>query len=65
MNDFQTEVAGRIAANADNEQLKRAAREFLRESIHPKYSYNFSLSGSSHHPVSTGHRGHAGVGVAY
>ena len=45
MNDFQTEVAGRIAANADNEQLKRAAREFLRESIHPKYSYNFNWLG--------------------
>ncbi len=45
MNDFQTEVAGRIAANADNEMLKRAAREFLRESIHPKYSYNFSWLG--------------------
>lgn len=45
MNDFQTEVAGRIAANAGNEMLKRAAREFLRESIHPKYSYNFSWLG--------------------
>lgn len=45
MKDFQTEVAGRIAANADNETLKRAAREFLRESIDPKYSYNFSWLG--------------------
>lgn len=45
MNDFQTEVAGRIAANADNEKLKRAARDFLRESISPKYSYNFSWLG--------------------
>jgi cephalosporin hydroxylase len=45
MNDFHNEVNGRIAANASNEPLKRAASEFLRESINPKYSYNFSWLG--------------------
>lgn len=45
MNPFQEEVAERIAANALDEPLKACAQAFLRASVEPKYSYNFSWLG--------------------
>jgi cephalosporin hydroxylase len=45
MNEFEREVADRIEANAANEPLQAAAREFMVASTAPKYSYNFSWLG--------------------
>src|ERR671910_730976 len=45
MNPFDEEVQERIAANGRNQELKAAARTFMRESTQPKYSYNFSWLG--------------------
>tara|TARA_R110001599_G_scaffold215962_2_gene414236 strand:+ start:12886 stop:13656 length:771 start_codon:yes stop_codon:yes gene_type:complete len=45
MNDFQKEVAERIAINATNKQLNQAAANFVEASTIPKYSYNFSWQG--------------------
>jgi Cephalosporin hydroxylase len=45
MNPFGREVAERIEANAGNKELQGAAHEFMRVSIAPKYSYNFSWLG--------------------
>lgn len=45
MTPFEREVQARIAANPSNEALGGAARDFLRESIAAKYSYNFSCLG--------------------
>jgi cephalosporin hydroxylase len=45
MSTFDDEVAERIAANGRNEALRSAAGAFMRESIPPKYSYNFSWLG--------------------
>lgn len=45
MSAFDDEVADRIADNGRNEALRSAAGAFMRESIHPKYSYNFSWLG--------------------
>lgn len=45
MNEFQKEVATRIAENALNEPLRRAAHEFVLASTSPKYSYNFQWLG--------------------
>ena len=45
MNDFDREVAERIAANGHNSALSKGAREFLRPSVDAKYSYNFSWLG--------------------
>ena len=45
MNAFDREVAERIEGNANDEALQVAAREFMRASIAPKYSYNFSWLG--------------------
>ncbi len=42
---FDEEVQERIAANGRNEALRTAAKEFMRESTQPKYSYNFSWLG--------------------
>lgn len=41
MSDFKAEVRSRTAALADNRSLREAALAFLRESVGPKYSYNF------------------------
>lgn len=41
MTDFETEVAGRLQAAADNKELRAAADSFLRSSIAARYSYNF------------------------
>lgn len=45
MSAFDDEVEERIAANGRNEALRSAAATFLRESIGPKYSYNFAWLG--------------------
>ncbi len=42
---FENEVSERIEANGKNEQMKSAARDFMKESLLPKYSYNFSWLG--------------------
>jgi len=43
--EFKQEVKDRLTANGRNEELKGAAHEFLKASIIPKYSYNFSWLG--------------------
>jgi cephalosporin hydroxylase len=45
MKDFIQEVRERILNNGRNKILRNAATGFLRESIKPKYSYNFSWLG--------------------
>ena len=45
MKPFDEEVEERIAANGRNAALRQAADAFMRESIQPKYSYNFSWLG--------------------
>jgi len=45
MNRFEREVAERIEGNGRDAALQGAAREFMRASIAPKYSYNFSWLG--------------------
>jgi cephalosporin hydroxylase len=42
---FDREVADRIAQNGEDAVLQAAAREFVRASTRPKYSYNFSWLG--------------------
>ena len=42
---FEEEVQGRIEAISRNNQLKGSAHEFMKASLHPKYSYNFSWLG--------------------
>lgn len=41
MSDFQKETQARLAANAANTDLRKAAAAFMRESIRAQYSYNF------------------------
>jgi cephalosporin hydroxylase len=43
--DFKREVEERIEANGRNPELRASAHEFLKASIIPKYSYNFSWLG--------------------
>ncbi|WDZ75665.1 cephalosporin hydroxylase family protein [Ensifer adhaerens] len=45
MTEFQNEMAGRISAIAENRALNESAADFLRQSIGPKYSYNFHWMG--------------------
>lgn len=45
MSKFQQEVHDRIAANAQNRQLREAASSFMLASTEPKYSYNFAWQG--------------------
>ena len=45
MTDFNTEVAGRVAANRNNERLCASAAAFMRSSISSMYSYNYSWLG--------------------
>lgn len=45
MNDFQKEVAQRMAAISSDKDLCETAAAFMRASILPKYSYNFSWQG--------------------
>jgi cephalosporin hydroxylase len=42
---FEEEVAERIDANGQNAELKSCAHNFLKVSLAPKYSYNFSWLG--------------------
>lgn len=42
---FQKETIERISENSRNESLGAAARDFMRESTMPRYSYNFSALG--------------------
>jgi cephalosporin hydroxylase len=43
--DFKEEVDARIEDIASNERLKDSAQSFMRESVEPKYSYNFTWMG--------------------
>lgn len=43
--DFDREVSERIAANKLDQQLQDTALAFMRASVVPKYSYNFSWMG--------------------
>lgn len=45
MNDFEKEVAARIAAVPGNKALQAASREFLLTTIEARYSYNFVWQG--------------------
>jgi len=45
MNEFEREVADRVAANATDLPLQAAASEFMKASFGAKYSYNFSWLG--------------------
>lgn len=45
MDDFQTEVDNRIAANGKDPSFRDTADAFLRATIERRYSYNFSWSG--------------------
>jgi len=45
MNEFEREVADRVAANATDLPLQAAASEFMMASFGAKYSYNFSWLG--------------------
>ena len=45
MTEFEREVAARLDENGRNQDLAKTAREFLRASTIPKYSYNFSWLG--------------------
>jgi cephalosporin hydroxylase len=45
MNEFEIEVAKRIAAMPENESLQVACREFLIRTIDARYSYNFAWQG--------------------
>ncbi len=45
MNDFDKEVAARIATAAGNKALQTASREFLLATIEAQYSYNFASLG--------------------
>ena len=45
MNEFQKEVAGRIAANGLDRVMIEAGQEFIRATTLTKYSYNFSWMG--------------------
>jgi len=42
VNEFQRECAERIMANAKDEKLVTAGKQFVQASILPKYSFNFS-----------------------
>jgi cephalosporin hydroxylase len=44
-NEFEREVAARVAANGSDAPLQAATREFMATSIAAKYSYNFSWLG--------------------
>ena len=45
MNDFEREVANRIAKMPNSTKLFESASVFMQESTKPKYSYNFSWMG--------------------
>lgn len=43
--DFDVEVIERINGNARNKKLNKSADDFIKASVDPKYSYNFSWLG--------------------
>lgn len=43
--EFQSDVKQRIHENSQNQELRKAATDFLQVSSDPKYSYNFSWLG--------------------
>ena len=45
MNEFEREVAARVAANGGDAPLQAATRDFMATSIAARYSYNFSWLG--------------------
>ena len=45
MNEFDKEVINRVTSYAGEVAFKESAARFLRESVGPKYSYNFSWQG--------------------
>jgi cephalosporin hydroxylase len=45
MNDFNDDVAARIAGNGRDEALHSSAKDFMRASIRSMYSYNFTALG--------------------
>lgn len=45
MDEFESEVADRLAANGTDERLQTAGRDFMFASTLPKYSYNFGWLG--------------------
>lgn len=45
MSDFKKEVADRIAAVPGNKALQEVSKDFLRETIEARYSYNFEWLG--------------------
>lgn len=45
MSSFEQEVAGRVAANAENADLMKATQAFTLASIRSMYSYNFAALG--------------------
>lgn len=45
MSNFQKERAERVAQNANNDNLRQAAKAFMAESLLPQYSYNFEWLG--------------------
>jgi cephalosporin hydroxylase len=45
MNNFQTEEAERIVAISTDKPLNKSAAAFMKASLMPKYSYNFSWQG--------------------
>lgn len=45
MSEFDKEVYDRIMANARNQELQAAAKDFMLLSTNPKYSYNFKWLG--------------------
>ena len=45
MSEFDNEVRARIATNADDRDLRQAARNFTVASIAAQYSYNFTALG--------------------
>lgn len=45
MSEFSKEVANRVANVSSQKEMCQAAKEFMRTSTQPKYSYNFSWMG--------------------
>jgi cephalosporin hydroxylase len=45
MSNFAKEVVNRIKLNSKNYALNKIAKNFIKESVSPKYSYNFSSLG--------------------
>ena len=45
MNEFEKEVAERVASAPRNKELQSSARDFLLATIAARYSYNFSWQG--------------------